>query len=298
MASAEQKALRGIEGANRRRAHEGGQNASVAGHDAAKLRARRAPSTTRSAIRRRSPRTRSFCSNPAPRMRFHANRSVARDAHHGRVHRGIRHARLSRERRHDFWLGANRVPTIRTTRRRRKPRAFWPRRVSTSSPAPGRESWKPANKGAQLGGGRSIGCNIELPFEQGANPYVDTLIHFKYFFVRKTMFIKYSVAFIIFPGRIRHARRAIRGAHADSDREDLSFPGHSFRPLLLGGTAALAPGSRSERGKDLGRGSRSDARDGRSGRSGNAIISAYKSLGKTARQFDDIVEGQQNAKAQ
>jgi uncharacterized protein (TIGR00730 family) len=57
-----------------------------------------------------------------------------------------------------------------------------------------------ANKGARLGKGRSIGCNIELPFEQGANPYVDTLVNFRYFFVRKTMFIKYSVAFIIFPG--------------------------------------------------------------------------------------------------
>jgi uncharacterized protein (TIGR00730 family) len=57
-----------------------------------------------------------------------------------------------------------------------------------------------ANKGAREGGGRSIGCNIELPFEQGANPYVDTLVNFRYFFVRKTMFIKYSVAFIIFPG--------------------------------------------------------------------------------------------------
>ena len=57
-----------------------------------------------------------------------------------------------------------------------------------------------ANKGARMGHGRSIGCNIELPFEQGANPYVDTLINFRYFFVRKTMFIKYSVAFIIFPG--------------------------------------------------------------------------------------------------
>jgi hypothetical protein len=57
-----------------------------------------------------------------------------------------------------------------------------------------------ANKGAKLGGGRSIGCNIELPFEQGANPYVDTLINFRYFFVRKTMFIKYSHAFVIFPG--------------------------------------------------------------------------------------------------
>jgi uncharacterized protein (TIGR00730 family) len=57
-----------------------------------------------------------------------------------------------------------------------------------------------ANKGARDGNGRSVGCNIELPFEQGANPYVDTLINFRYFFVRKTMFIKYSVAFIIFPG--------------------------------------------------------------------------------------------------
>ncbi len=57
-----------------------------------------------------------------------------------------------------------------------------------------------ANKGARLGNGRSIGCNIELPFEQGANPYVDTLINFRYFFVRKTMFVKYSSAFIIFPG--------------------------------------------------------------------------------------------------
>ncbi len=57
-----------------------------------------------------------------------------------------------------------------------------------------------ANKGAKVAGGRSIGCNIELPFEQGANPYVDTVINFRYFFVRKTMFIKYSNAFIIFPG--------------------------------------------------------------------------------------------------
>jgi uncharacterized protein (TIGR00730 family) len=57
-----------------------------------------------------------------------------------------------------------------------------------------------ANKGAREVGGRSIGCNIELPFEQGTNPYVDTVVNFRYFFVRKTMFIKYSVAFVIFPG--------------------------------------------------------------------------------------------------
>src|SRR5665213_2399965 len=57
-----------------------------------------------------------------------------------------------------------------------------------------------ANKGAKLAGGRSVGCNIELPFEQGANPYVDTVVNFRYFFVRKTMFIKYSNAFVICPG--------------------------------------------------------------------------------------------------
>jgi len=57
-----------------------------------------------------------------------------------------------------------------------------------------------ANKGAQLGGGESVGLNIELPFEQGTNAYVDTAVHFRYFFVRKTMFVKYSVGFVVFPG--------------------------------------------------------------------------------------------------
>ena len=57
-----------------------------------------------------------------------------------------------------------------------------------------------ANRGAQRGRGRSIGCNIELPFEQKPNPYIDTLISFRYFLVRRTMFIKYSSAFVIFPG--------------------------------------------------------------------------------------------------
>ena len=57
-----------------------------------------------------------------------------------------------------------------------------------------------ANKGARAGGGASVGLNIELPFEQGTNPYVNTSVHFHYFFVRKTMFVKYSVGFIVFPG--------------------------------------------------------------------------------------------------
>jgi uncharacterized protein (TIGR00730 family) len=57
-----------------------------------------------------------------------------------------------------------------------------------------------ANRGAFEAGGVSIGCNIELPFEQAPNPYQTRSLSFKYFFVRKTMFVKYSCAFIIFPG--------------------------------------------------------------------------------------------------
>ena len=57
-----------------------------------------------------------------------------------------------------------------------------------------------ANRGAREAKGRSIGCGIELPHEQGLNPFVDEAINFRYFFVRKTMFVKYAEAFVIFPG--------------------------------------------------------------------------------------------------
>jgi uncharacterized protein (TIGR00730 family) len=57
-----------------------------------------------------------------------------------------------------------------------------------------------ANRGAFEAGGLSIGCNIELPFEQRANAYQTLSLTFKYFFVRKMMFVKYSLAFVIFPG--------------------------------------------------------------------------------------------------
>ena len=57
-----------------------------------------------------------------------------------------------------------------------------------------------ANRGAFEAGGLSIGCNIELPFEQDRNPYTNLRVNFRYFFVRKTMFVKYSNGFVIFPG--------------------------------------------------------------------------------------------------
>jgi uncharacterized protein (TIGR00730 family) len=57
-----------------------------------------------------------------------------------------------------------------------------------------------ANKGASEAGGVSVGLGIELPFEQGLNSYVDLGINFRYFFVRKTMFVKYAQGFVVFPG--------------------------------------------------------------------------------------------------
>jgi uncharacterized protein (TIGR00730 family) len=57
-----------------------------------------------------------------------------------------------------------------------------------------------ANRGAREAGGVSIGCNIVLPHEQKPNPYVDEVVHFHYFFVRKVMLVKYSCAFVCLPG--------------------------------------------------------------------------------------------------
>jgi uncharacterized protein (TIGR00730 family) len=57
-----------------------------------------------------------------------------------------------------------------------------------------------ANRGAAEAGGLSVGCNIELPYEQSINAYANVRIEFRYFFVRKTMFVKYAEGFVIFPG--------------------------------------------------------------------------------------------------
>jgi uncharacterized protein (TIGR00730 family) len=59
-----------------------------------------------------------------------------------------------------------------------------------------------ANRGAKDVGGRSVGCNIELPFEQGSNMYLDRCVRLHYFFVRKALLVKYSYAFIVMPGGV------------------------------------------------------------------------------------------------
>jgi len=155
------------------------------------------------------------------------------------------------------------------------------------------------NKGAQLGGSRSIGCNIELPFEQGANPYVDTLVNFKYFFVRKTMFIKYSVAFIIFPGGFGTLDELFEAVTLIQTGKIYRFPVILFGRYYWAGllrwlqTRVLSEGKISEGDLDLMLVTDDPTE------AVQAIVAAYKSLGKTGgEQFEDVVEKKRDGKKQ
>ena len=80
-----------------------------------------------------------------------------------------------------------------------------------------------ANRGAKEAGGRSIGCNIELPKEQKPNPYLDHWITFRHFFVRKVMLVKYSYAFIALPGGFGTLDEIFETATLDPNRKDQQF---------------------------------------------------------------------------
>ena len=149
-----------------------------------------------------------------------------------------------------------------------------------------------ANKGARIGGGRSIGCNIELPFEQGSNPYVDTLVNFRYFFVRKTMFIKYSVAFVIFPGGFGTLDELFEALTLIQTGKIYRFPVILFGRYYWAGllrwlqARVLTEGKISEGDLDLMLVTDDPAE------AVHAILTAYRSLGKTAgQQIEEIVEG-------
>jgi uncharacterized protein (TIGR00730 family) len=155
------------------------------------------------------------------------------------------------------------------------------------------------NKGARLGGSRSIGCNIELPFEQGANPYVDTLVHFKYFFVRKTMFIKYSVAFVIFPGGFGTLDELFEALTLIQTGKIYKFPVILFGRYYWAGllrwlqARVLSEGKISEGDLDLMLVTDDPAE------AVQAIVTAYKSLGKTGgQQFEETVEKKRDGKRQ
>jgi uncharacterized protein (TIGR00730 family) len=94
-----------------------------------------------------------------------------------------------------------------------------------------------ANRGAQEGGGTSVGCNIELPHEQKPNPYLDLFVEFRYFFVRKVMLVKYSEAFVVMPGGFGTMDEIFETATLVQTGKILGFPivlmGTEFwRPLL------------------------------------------------------------------
>ena len=81
-----------------------------------------------------------------------------------------------------------------------------------------------ANLGAAAGGGRSVGLGIELPFEQGMNEHVDLGVNFRYFFVRKTMFVKYAQGFVVLPGGFGTLDELFESLTLVQTRKVTSFP--------------------------------------------------------------------------
>ena len=98
------------------------------------------------------------------------------------------------------------------------------RRASPSSPAAGRAIMEAANKGACEADGLSVGLGIELPFEQGMNQWVDLGVNFRYFFARKTMFVKYSQGFIVLPGGFGTMDELFEALTLVQTRKVSSFP--------------------------------------------------------------------------
>ena len=96
-----------------------------------------------------------------------------------------------------------------------------------------------ANRGCREGGGLSVGFNIELPHEQGSNPYVDISLTFRHFYARKTMFVKAAEGFVVFPGGFGTADELFESLTLIQTGKVLPLPGRPLRPALLVAAARL-----------------------------------------------------------
>ena len=114
-----------------------------------------------------------------------------------------------------------------------------------------------ANRGAYEAGGVSVGLGIELPFEQGINPWVDIAVDFRYIFARKTMFVKYAQAFVVFPGGFGTFDELFEALTLVQTGKVTSFPVVLFGSAYWGGLldwlrgTVLPEGKVSERDLDL-----------------------------------------------
>ena len=125
-------------------------------------------------------------------------------------------------------------------------------RVTRSSPAAGRARWRPPTAAARRAAGSRSAATSSCRTSRRINPYVDLGVEFRYFFARKTMFVKYADGVRDPARRLRHARRAVRGADADPDRQDPPLPGGAGGPRTTGpGCSTGCAGTAARPGHDL-----------------------------------------------
>ncbi len=96
-----------------------------------------------------------------------------------------------------------------------------------------------ANRGCREGGGLSVGFNIELPHEQGSNPYLDIALTFRHFYARKTMFVKAAEGFVVFPGGFGTADELFESLTLIQTGKVLALPRRALRLGVLGAAARL-----------------------------------------------------------